>query len=86
MTTLGNCSALIHLYGAARGAVLDTTGVSTRNFKAVVLAAAVTDDDFAVIYDPTKAKQPGQAFIEMVGFVQYRDDYAEPNSITRCFR
>jgi hypothetical protein len=69
MATPGNCSALIHLYGAACGTVLDTTGVTTRNLQAIVLAAAITDDDFAVIFDPAKAKQPGQARIEMVGFV-----------------
>jgi hypothetical protein len=86
MSTLGNRSTLIHLYGAACGTVLDTTGVATRNFQAFVLAAAVTDDDFAVIFDPAKAKQPGQAFIEMVGFVQDRDDYAEPNTISRLYR
>ena len=86
MTTLGNCSALIHLYGAACGAVLDTTGVTTRNFQAVVLAATITDDDFAVIYDPAKAKQACQALFEAAGLVQNRDDYAELNSIVRHFK
>jgi hypothetical protein len=86
MATPGNCSALIHLYGAACGTVLDTTGVTTRNFQAVVLAAAVTDDDFTVIYDPVKVKQSGQTFVETISFVQNRDDYAELNSISRLFR
>jgi len=86
MSTMGNRSTLVHLYGAACGTMLDTTGVTTRNFQAIVLAAAVTDEDIAAILATSKAKQPGQAFIEMVGFVQNRDDYAELNSIGRGFR
>jgi hypothetical protein len=61
----------------------DATGITTCNFQAVVLAAAVTEDDFAVFLDPATTKQPGQALIEGVGLVENRDDYAELNSVIR---
>ena len=57
-----------------------------RDFQAIVLAATVTDDDFAVICYQVKAKQPGQALLKVVSLVQNRDDYAELYSISRRFR
>jgi len=86
MSTPRNRGTLVHLYCATGGAVFDPTGVTTRNCQAAILAAAVTDDDFAVIVDPARAEQLGQAFIEMIGFVQNRDDYAEPYSFCRADR
>ena len=76
----------IHLNSSSRVAINDFAGKATGNIDAVVIAAAVTDDDFGVIWYPGYGEQPRQVLIEAVCFVQNRNDNAESRSIRQELR